>query len=156
MWELDHKKGWVLKNWCFRTVVLEKTLENPLDSKEIKPVNPKGNQLWIFTERTDAEAEAPILCPPIVKSQLIGKDLDAGKGWEQEETRLTEDAMVWWHHWLSGHESEQTAGDSEGQRSLECCSPWGHKESDTTEWLKNNMDWFIICYYPGWGAIPIQ
>ena len=137
MWELDHKKGWVLKNWCFRTVVLEKTLENPLDSKEIKPVNPKRNQLWIFTERTDAEAEAeaPILCPRDVKSQLSGSDLDAWKDWEQEETRLTEDVMVGWRHWLNGQESEQTAGDSEGQRSLECCSPWGLKESDTTEQL---------------------
>ena len=85
MWELDHKEGWALKNWCFQTVELEKTLESPLDSKEIRPVNPKGNQPWTFTERTDAEAEAPKLWPPDAKSQLIGKDPDAGKDWEQEE-----------------------------------------------------------------------
>ena len=93
MWELDHKEGWVLKNWCFWTVVLEKTLENPLDYKEIKPVNPKGNQSWIFIGRTDAEAEAPILCPPDAKSRLIGKDPDAEKDWGQEEKETTEDNM---------------------------------------------------------------
>ena len=133
LWELENKECWLPKICCFWTVVLEKTLESPLDSKEIKPVNPKRNQLWIFTERTDAEAEAeaPILCPRDVKSQLSGSDLDAWKDWEQEETRLTEDVMVGWRHWLNGQESEQTAGDSEGQRSLECCSQWGYKESDT-------------------------
>ena len=103
MWELDYKQGWVLKNWCFQTVVLKKTLESPLDSKEIKPVNPKGNQAWIFIGRTDDEAEVeapPILWPPDSKSQLIGKDPDAGKDWRQEEKGVTEDEMVGWHHWL--------------------------------------------------------
>ena len=118
MWELDHKEGWAPKNWCFRTVVLEKTLESPLDSKEIKLVNPKGNQPWIFFGRTDAEAEAPILCPPAAKSGFIGKDPDAGKDWRQEEKGTTEDEMVGWHHWLNGHEFEQAPGDSEGQGSL--------------------------------------
>ena len=117
---------------CFRTIVPEKTLENPLDSKEIEPVNPKGNQPWIFIGRTDAEAEAPILWPLDVKSWLIGKDSDAGKDWEQEEKGMTEDEMVGWHHQLNEHEFEQTPGDSEGQGSLACCSPWGHKESDMT------------------------
>ena len=94
MWELDNKEGWAVKNWCFQTVVLEKTLESSLECKEIKPVNPKGNQPWIFIGRTDAEAEAPVLQPPDMKSQLIGKDLDARKDWEQEEKRVTEDEMV--------------------------------------------------------------
>ena len=105
MWELDHKEGWVPKNWCFQTLVLEKTLESPLDSKEIKLVNPKGNQSWIFIGRTDAEAKAPILWPPekdLGKTRLTGKDPDTGKNWEQEEKRATEDEMVGWHHWLNG------------------------------------------------------
>ena len=107
--------------------IMEKTLENPLDSKEIKSVNPKGNQPWIFIGRTDAEDEAPLLWPPDVNSHLNGKDPDAGKDWRQEEKGRTEDEMVGWHHWLNGHEFEQTQGDSEGQESLECCSPWvGH------------------------------
>ena len=125
MWELDHKEGWAPKNWCFRIVVLEKTLESPLDCKEIKLVNPKGNQPWIFIRRTNAEAKAPVLWSPDLKSQLIGKDPDAGKEWGQEEKRETEDEMVGWHHWLKGHEFEQAPGDSEGQRKLACCSPWG-------------------------------
>ena len=108
MWELDHKGGWALKNWCFQTVVLEKTLESPSESKEIKPVSPKGNQPWIFTGRTDAEAEAPTLWPPDVKSGLIGKDPDAGKDWRQEEKGVTEDEIVGWHHGFNGHEFEQT------------------------------------------------
>ena len=107
----------------FRTMVLKKTLESPLDSKEIKPVNPKGNQPWIFIGRT--EAEAPILWPPDVKCLLIGKDPDAGKDWGQEEKGVTEDEMVGWHHWLKGHELERTPGDNEGEGSLACCSPWG-------------------------------
>ena len=138
MWELDHKEGWAPKNWCFRTVVLEKTLKSPLDSREIKPVNPKGNQPWIFTGRTDAEAEAPVLWPPDVKSQLIRKGPDAGKDWRREERGTTEDEMVGWHHQLNGHEFEWTVGDGEGQGSLVCCSPWGRKKWDTTEWLKNH------------------
>jgi len=104
MWELDHKESWELKYWCFWTVVLEKTLESPLDCKEIKPVNPKGNQSWIFIGRTDAGAEAPILWPPDTKNWLMWKDSDAGKDWRQEEKGMTEDEMVGWHHWLGGHE----------------------------------------------------
>ena len=127
----------MLKNWCFWTVVLKKTLQSPLDSKEIKPVNSKGNQLWIFIERTDAKMEAPILWPPDTKSQLTGKDPDTGKDWKQENG-MTEDMMVGWHHWFYGCEFEQTLGDSEGQGNLVCCSPWGHKESDMTEWLSKN------------------
>ena len=105
------KEGWALKNGCFWTVVLEKTLESPLDSKVIKPVNPKGNQPWIFMRRTDAQAETPILWPSDVNSQLTGKDPDAGKEWRQEEKEVTEDEMVGWHHQLNGHEFEQTPGD---------------------------------------------
>ena len=137
MWELDHKEGWVPKNWCFWTVVLEKTLESPLDCKEIKPVNPKGNQPWIFIGRTDAEAEAPIIWPPDGKSWLIGKDPDTGKYWGHEKKGVTEVEMGRWHHQLNGHEFEQTPGDGEGQESKACCSTWGHKESDTTEQLNN-------------------
>ena len=119
--------------------MLEKTLESSLDSKEIKPVSPKRNQPWIFTGRTEAEAEAPILWPPDVKSQIIGKDPDAGKDWGQEEKGMTEDEMVGWHHQLNGHKFEQTLGDRDGQGRLACCSPWGHKESDTTEQLNSNI-----------------
>ena len=137
MWELDHKEGSAPKNWCFWAVMLEKTPESPLDFKEIKPVNPKGNRSWIFIRRTDAEAEALMLWPPDMKNWLIGKDADAGKDWRQQEKGMTEDEMVGWHHWLSGHEFEQAPGDSEGQGSLACCSPWGCKESDT-EWLNNS------------------
>ena len=135
MWELDHKESWAPKNWCFWTVVLEKTLESPLDFKEIKPVDGKGNQSWIFIRRTDAKVEAPILWPPDVKNWFIGKDPDAGKDWRQEEKGMTEDEMVGWHHWLNEHEFEQAQGVGDGQGSLACCSPWGRKESDTTEWL---------------------
>ena len=131
MGELDHKEGWMLKNWCLQIAVLEKTLESPLDYKEIKPVNSKGNQPWIFIGRTDAEAEAPILWPPDLKSWLTEKDPDAGKDWGQEKG-MTEDEIVGWHHQLTGHKFEQTARDSEGQGSLACCSLWGHKESDMT------------------------
>ena len=135
MWQLDYKEGWAQKNWCFKTVVLEKTLESPLVCKEIKPANPKGNQTWIFIGRTYAEDEAPILWPPGAKSWLIRKDLDAGKDWRQEEKGVTEDEMVGWPHRLNGHEFEQALGDREGWGSLMCCSPWGHKVSHTTEWL---------------------
>ena len=132
MWELDYKESWGQKNWCFWTVVLEKTLESSLDSKKIQPIHPKGNQSWIFIGRTDAEAEAPILWPPDVKNWLLGKDPDAGKDWRQEEKGMTEDEMAGWHHWLNGHEFEQTLGDNGGQRSLVWYSQWGHKESGTT------------------------
>ena len=124
--------------------LLAKTLESLLDCKEIKPVHPKGNQPWIFIWRTDAEAEAPIICPPDAKSWLIWKDPDAGKDWRQEEKQMTEDEMVRWHHWLNGHEFEQAPGDGNGQGSLVCCSPWDRKESDMTEWLNNNI---YMCVY---------
>ena len=124
IWELDHKEVWALNNWCFQIVVLEKTLESPLDCKEIKSVNPKGNQSWIFIRRTDAEAETPILWPPDGKNWLVGKDPDAGKDWRQEEKRTTEDEIIGWHHWLDGHEFEQTMGNIEGQGRRVYCSPW--------------------------------
>ena len=133
MWELDYKEGWALKDCCFWTVVLEKTLESLLDCKEVKPVSPRENQLWVFIANSGAEVEAPILWPPDVKSRLIGKDPDSGKDWGQEKKRTTEDETVGLHHWLNGHEFDQTLGDNEGQRSLECCSTWDLKESDTTE-----------------------
>ena len=117
MWQLDHKKGWGLKNWCFWPIVLEKTLESLLDCKEIQPVNPKGNQPWIFIGRTDAEAEAPIRWSPDAKKWLLGKDSDVGKDWGQEKGTI-EDEMVGWRHRFNGHEFEQTPGDCEGQRSL--------------------------------------
>ena len=124
---------------CFQIVVLEKTLERPLDCKEIKPVNSKGNQAWILIGRTDAEAEAPIPWPPDAKSQLIRKDPDAGKDWKQEEKGTTEDEMIGWHQKLNGQEFEQAPGGvGDGQGSLACCSSWGHQESDTTEWLNIN------------------
>ena len=150
MWELDHKEGWAPKNWCFQSVVLEKTLEGHLNSKEIKPVNPKGNQPWIFIGRADAEAEALILWPPDAKNQLIGKDPDAGKDWRQEEKETTEDEVVGWHHQLNGHEFEQTPGDSEGQGSLVCFGPWDRKGSNTTERLKKN----IHIFPPSWSYHP--
>ena len=138
IWELDHKEGWVPKNWCFWTVVLEKTLESPLGSKEIKPFDLKGNQLCIFTGRTDAEAEAPILSPPDGKCRFIRKDPDAGKDWRLEEKGTTEDKMVGWHHWLNGCEFEQAPGDGEGRGSLVCYSLWDWKELGTTERLNNS------------------
>ena len=124
MWELDHKEGWALKNWCFLNAALEKTPESPLDSKEIKPVNPKENQPWIFIERTDAEA--PIPWPPDAKSQLIRKDPDDEKDWRQKEKRVTEDEMAGWRHRFKGHELGQTLGDGKGQGGLACCSPCSH------------------------------
>ena len=133
MWELDYKESSALKNWCFWTGVLEKTLESPLDCKEIQPVHSKGDQSWLFTERTDVEAETPILWPPDAKSWLIWKDPDAGKDWGQEEKGTTEDEMVGWHHWLNGHEFGWTPGVGDGQGGLACWSSWGRKELDTTE-----------------------
>ena len=134
------EESWELKNWCFWTVVLEKTLESPLDCKEIQPVHSKGAQCWVFIGRTDAEAETPILWPPGVKNWLIWKDPDAGKDFRQEEKGMTEHEMVGWCHRLDGHEFEQALGVGEGQGRLEYCSPWSHKESDTTEQL-NWADW---------------
>ena len=131
MWELNHKKGWrpgtdAFEMWCWMT------LERPLNCKEMKSANPKGNQPWIFTGCTNAEAEAPIIWPPDAKSLLLRKDPDAGKDWGQEVKGVTEIEMVGWHHWLNGHEFEQTQGDSEGRGSVLCCHLWDHKESDKT------------------------
>ena len=146
MWELDYKESWVPKNWCFWTLVLEKTLESPLDCKEIKAVHPKGNQPWIFIGRTDAEAESPILWPPDTKNCLTGKKNPySGKDWRQEEKEKTgwDGSMAsptWWT-WVWA-----IPGVGDGQGSLMCCSPWGHKESDTTEWL-NWTDWRNINYF---------
>ena len=140
MWELDHRDGWAPKNWYFRTVVLQKTPESSLDCSEIKPVNPKENQPWVFIGRSDAETEALIFWPPVEKNWLTGKDLHGGKHWRQEEKGATEDEVVGWHYWLKGHEFEQALGVGDGKGSLACCGPWGHKESDTTErlnWLKH-------------------
>ena len=133
MWELDHKEGWVPKNWClcFLTVLLEKTLESPLDTKDIKSVNPKGNRPWIFHWRT--EAAAPILWPCDAKTWLIGKDPAVGEDWRAKEKREAEDETVRQHHQLDGHKSEQTPEESERQVSLACCNPWGCKELDTTK-----------------------
>ena len=148
MWELDYEESWAPKNWCFWTVVL-KTLESPLDCKEIQPVHPKGDQSWGFIGRTYIEAETPILWPPDAKSWLIGKNPDAGKYWGQEEG-MTEDEMVGWHHWLDGHESEWTPGVGDGQGGLACCDSWGRKESDTTEQLIwSDLIWYIYGV-PSW------
>ena len=160
--ELDCEESWAPKNWWFWTVVLEKTLESPLDCKEIQPVHPKGNQSWVFIGRTDVEAEARILWPPHVESWLTGKDSDAGRDWGQEEKGMTEDEMAGWHHQLDGHEFEWTPGDSDGQGGLVCCDSWGHKESHMTEWLNwtdksncsfprdytNRKEWFPFANYP--------
>ena len=141
MWELDHKEAWVLKNWCFWTVELEKTLESPLDCKEIKPITPKGNQPWIFIGRTDAEAEAPILWPPDAKSWLVGKDPDAGKDWRWEEKGMTEDEIVGWHHQLSGHDFEQAPGDGEGQDSLQSMGSQRVGQGLVTEQQQREREW---------------
>ena len=153
MWELDCEEGWAPKNWCFWTVVLEKTLESSLDCKDIQPVHPKGNQSWIFIGRTDAEAKSPILWPPNVKNWLIGKDSDGGKDWRREEKGTTEDEMAGWHHWLDGPEFEQALGVGDGQGGLACCSPWGRKESDMTE----RLNWTELGRSPGEGkSYPLQ
>ena len=128
-------KSWVPKNWYFWIVVLEKTLESHLDCQEIQPVHSKGNQSWIFIGRTDTEAETPKLWPLDARNWLTGKDPDAGKDWRWEKKGTTENEMFGWHHWLNGHEYEQAPGVGDGQGSLAYCSPWGHKESDMTEWL---------------------
>ena len=135
MWELDCEESWALKNWCFWPVVLEKTLESPLDCKEIQPVHPKGDQSWVFIGRSEAEAETPVLWPPIAKNWLIGKDSDAGRDWGQEEKGTTEDEMAGWHHQLDRHESEWTPGVVNRQGGLACCNSRGHKELDMIEWL---------------------
>ena len=142
MWELDCEESWALKNWCFWTVVLEKTLESPLDFKEIQPVHSEGDQPWDFFGGNDAEIETPVLWPPDAKSWLIGKDPDAGRDWGQEEKGTTEDEMVGWHHWLDGHEFGWTLGVGDGQGGLACWDSWGCKESDTTERLNwTELNW---------------
>ena len=140
MWEFDCEKSWALKNWCFWSVVLEKTLASPWNCKEIQPVHPKGNQSWVFTGKTDVEAETPILWPPDVKSWLTWKDPDAGKDWGQEEKEMTEDEMVGWYHRLKRHGFGWTLGVGDGQEGLACCASWGCEQSDTIEWL-NWTDW---------------
>ena len=143
MWELDCEESWAPKKRCFWTVVLEKTLESPLDFKELQPVHPKGNQSWIFIGRTDAEAEAPIFWPPDAKNWLTGKAPDAGIDWRQEKG-TTEDEMVGWHHQLNGHEFDQAPGVGDGQGGLACCSPWGRKESDRTELYRaTELNWWF-------------
>ena len=166
MWELGYKESWAMKNWCFWTVVLEKTLESPLDCKEIQPVHPKGDQSWVFIGRVFiAEAEPPILWPPHAKSWLIGKDRDAGRDWGKEKKGTTEDEMAGWHHQIDGCEFEWTLGHGDGQGGLASCNTWGCKESDRTEWL-NWTDCYLLgfpggsdgkestCNLGGLGSIP--
>ena len=154
MWELYYKESWALKYWCFWTVVLEKTLESPLDCKEIQLVHPKGNQSWIFIGRTDLEAETPILWPPDVKNWLTGKDPDAGKDWRQEEKGTTENKMVGLHPRLNGHELEQAPEVGDGQGSLACCSPWGrrvgHDWATELNWkykIHKDKNYCLFCSY---------
>ena len=166
MWELDYKESWAPKTWCFWTVVLEKTLESPLDCKEIQWVHPKGNQYWISIGRTDAESETPILWPPHAKSWLIGKDSDAGRDWGQEEKETTEDEMIGWYHWLDGHEFELGPGVSDEQRSLHAAvhgvtksrtqlSNW--TEPNWTEiWMIQSLDSLFgsgICQFCDFGQV---
>ena len=139
-WELDYKENWTPKNWCFWTVLLEKTLESPLDFREIQLVHPKRNQFWIFIVKIDAE----VATPPDVKNWFVGKD------WRQEEKRMAEDEMIGWHHQLNGHEFRQALGVGDGQGSLACCSPWGHKESDMAERLNWTEQVFV-----GWSQNSI-
>ena len=147
MWELDCEESWVPKNWCFWTVVLDKTLESPLDCKEIQPVHSEGDQPWDFFGKNDAKAETPVLWPPHARSWLIGKDSDAGRDWGQEEKGTTEDEMAGWHHWLNGRESEWTPGIGDGQGGLACCDSWGRKESDATERLNRTELKLVYCIY---------
>ena len=155
MWELDCEEGWTPKNWCFLTVVLEKSLENPLDCKEIQPVHSEGDKPWDFFERNDAEAETPVLWPPHAKSWLIGKDSDAGRDWGQEEKGTTEDEMTGWHHGLDGRVSEWTLGVGDGQEGLACCDLWGCKESDTTEWLNCTEMFFSSYIFPSFFLLSL-
>ena len=151
MWELDCEEGWVLKNWCFWIVVLEKTLESPLDCKEIQPVHSKGDQSWVFFGRNDAKAETPVLWPPHAKSWLIGKDSDAGRDWGWEEKWMTEDEMAGWHHWLDGQEFEWILGAGDGQGGLVCCNSWVAKSrtrlSDWTELNSVRSAWWVLREY---------
>ena len=144
MWELDCEESWAWKNWCFWTVVLEKTLESPLDCKEIQPVHSKGDQSWVFFGRNDAMAETPVLWPPHAKSWLIGKDSDAGRDWGQEEEGTMEDKMAGWHHQLDGRGFGWTLGVGDEQGGLACCNSWGRKELDTTERLNWTESWILV------------
>ena len=145
MWELDCEESWAPKNWCFWTVVLAKTLESPLDCKEVQPVHSEGDQPWDFFGRNDAKAETPVLWPPHVKSWLIGKDSDAGRDWGQGQKGTTEDEMGGWHHCLDGRESEWTPGVGDGQGGLACCDSWGCKESDMTARLNwTELNWYRL------------
>ena len=157
MWEWDYKESWAPKNWCFWTVVLEETLESSLDCKEIQPVHPKGDQSWVFIGRTNDEIETLTIWPPNVKSWLIWKDPDAGKDWRQEKKGMTEDEMVGWHHRLNKHGFGWTLGVGDGLGGLACCGSWGHKDSDTTEWL--SLDWegilnLFLCVMWGLSSFP--
>ena len=144
LWELDQKEGWALKNWCFITVVLEKNVENPLDSKEIKLISPEGNQSWIVTRSMNAEADAPIVWPPDAKS-LIGKDPDAGKDWRQKEKGTAEDEMVRWHHRHNGHGFGWTPGVGDGQGGLACCGSWGAKgQTRLSNWTEPKRNIVLI------------
>ena len=156
MWELDYKESWALKNWCFWTVVLEKTLECPLDYKDIQPVNPQGNQSWILIGRIDAEAEIPILWPPDASNCLIGKVLDAGKDWRQEQKGVTEAEMVGVHHQLDGHEFEQALGAGDGQGNMVYCSPWGWKELEMTEQLNCAEGCVCVCPLKSCSLFPLS
>ena len=157
MWELDCEESWALKNWCFWTAVLEKTLESPLDCKEIQPVHPKGDQSWVFIERTDAEAETPILWPPDAKSWLIGKDPDACRDWGQEEKGTREDEMAGWHHQLYAHEFGWTPGAGDGQGGLACFDSWGCKELDTTEQLNwTEANYTVLILLRSWSKLTLK
>ena len=153
MWDLEYKESWAQKNWCFWTVVLEKTLERPLGCKEIQPVHPKGDWSWVFTGRTDVEAETPVLWPPDVKNWLIRKDPDAGKDWGQEKG-MTEDEMVGWHHRLDGHGFDWTPGGGDGQGGLECCDSWGRKvgyDWATEQLIRKEIHRVSRCSRKRWG-----
>ena len=173
MWEWDCEESWAPKNWCFWTVVLEKTLESPLDCKEIQSVHPKGLDVhwkgvhcslsWVFIGRTVDEAETPIFWPPDAKSWLIWKDPDVGKDWRQEEKETTEDEMIRWHHWLNGHGFEWTLGVGDGQEGLVCCCSWGRQESDMTEWLnwtelsfEDSFAWGVFDGVLLWNQNPLE
>ena len=147
LWELDCKESWVLKNWCFWTVVLEKSLESPLDCKEIQPVHPKGDQSWVFIGRIDVEAETPVLWPPDAKNWLIGKDPDAGKDWGQEEKVTREDEMAWWHHRLDGHRFGWTPGVGDGPGGLACCGSWARRVRHDWATELNWTELFIKNYF---------
>ena len=149
MWKLECKESWAPKNWCFWTVVLEKTLESPFNCKEIQPVHPKGDQSWVFIGWPDVEAETPVFWPPDSESWLIWKDPDAGKDWGQDAKGMTEDEIVGWHYWHNGHGCGWTLGVGDGQGGLACCSSWACKDLDMTEQLKwTELNWInVICIY---------